>query len=163
MKVICSILTRVYNCVMSDFTCPLLINLLILMRRELPVLVCSPLVLWSKANHARDVRFRSKVGQIGLNGTNPGLFQIRFSPCSIQSGSDLSNLGPIWPTLEPNLPSLYQRNDHTLDKHRDLNIKDTIIMIFYKTVNQENRIHNWTPLNALHHLSISVYLDIDCD
>ena len=40
-----------------------------------------------------------------LKGTNPGLFQIRFQIWS-ENAQDLSHLGPIWPTLEPNLPSL---------------------------------------------------------
>ena len=50
------------------------------------------------------------------NGTNPGLFQIRFqciwrprAKCTeiwSEKAPDLSHLGPIWHTLEPNLPSL---------------------------------------------------------
>ena len=54
--------------------------------------------------------------RLAPNGTNPGLFQIRFQ-CIWRRGAkcteiwsekapDLSHLGPIWPALEPNLPSL---------------------------------------------------------
>ena len=67
----------------------------------------------------------SDAGMVGLdpkwfrlapNGTNPGLFQIRFqcilrprAKCTeiwSENTPDLSHLGPIWPTLEPKLPSL---------------------------------------------------------
>ena len=51
------------------------------------------------------------------NGTNLGLFQIRFqyiwldrAKCTEiwhEKAPDLSHLGPIWPTLEPNLLSLH--------------------------------------------------------
>ena len=54
--------------------------------------------------------------RLAPNGTNPGLFQIRFQ-CIWRRGAkcteiwsekapDLSHFEPIWPTLEPNLPSL---------------------------------------------------------
>ena len=65
-----------------------------------------------------------ETGMVGLapkwvrlapNGTNPGLFQIRFQciwrprvKCTeiwSEKAPDLSHLEPIWPTLEPNLPS----------------------------------------------------------
>ena len=54
--------------------------------------------------------------RLSPNGTNPGLFQIRFqciwrvgAKCTeiwSEKAPDLSHLGPIWPNLEPNLPSL---------------------------------------------------------
>ena len=48
-----------------------------------------------------------KWGRLAPKWTNPGLFQIRFQ--CIWRGEDLSHFGPIWPTLEPNLPSLKHR------------------------------------------------------
>ena len=54
--------------------------------------------------------------RLAPNGTNPGLFQIRFqciwrgcAKCTeiwSQKAPDLSHLGAIWTTLKPNLPSL---------------------------------------------------------
>ena len=49
----------------------------------------------SLSTHLRDGRFGSKVGQIGSKWDKSGVF--------FRSG----HLGPIWSTLEPNLPSLY--------------------------------------------------------
>ena len=57
------------------------------------------------------------------NGTNSGLYQIRFQ-CIWRRGAkctdiwsekalDLSHLGPIWPTLEPNLPSLNREKEYS--------------------------------------------------
>ena len=42
-------------------------------------------------------------------GTNPGLFKIYRAKCTeiwSEKVPDLSHLAPIWPSLEPNLPSL---------------------------------------------------------
>ena len=50
------------------------------------------------------------MGQIGPKWTNPGLFQIRS-----EKVPDLSHLGPIWPTLEANLPSLMCIPTHDAD------------------------------------------------
>ena len=62
----------------------------------------------------KDGRFGSKVGQIGLRiGQIWDFFRYDFSTSSqmywnlILKVPDLSNLGSIWPTLEPNLPSLH--------------------------------------------------------
>ena len=48
--------------------------------------------------------------RLATNGTNPGLFQIsRGAKCTefwSEKAPVLSHLGPIWTTLEPNLPSL---------------------------------------------------------
>ena len=62
--------------------------------------------------------------RLAQNGTNPGLFQIRFQ-CIWRPGAkcteiwsekspDLSHFGPIWPTLEPNLPSLTQSHPRSV-------------------------------------------------
>ena len=54
------------------------------------------MILW-----ARDGRFGSKVGQIGLQiGQIRGFFRLDFSAFG----------APIWPSLEPNLPSLPARD-----------------------------------------------------
>ena len=65
----------------------------------------------------RDGRFGSKVGQIGLKWDKSGTFSDQISVHLAQKSQmywnliwkvpDLSNLRPIWPTLEPNLSSLH--------------------------------------------------------
>ena len=55
------------------------------------------------------VALAPKCVRLAPNGTKPGLFQIRGAKCTeiwSEKAPDLSHLGPIWPTLEPNLPSL---------------------------------------------------------
>ena len=66
----------------------------------------------------KDCRFGSKVCQIGPKWDKSGAFSDQISvhlatgaKCSeiwSEKAPDLSHLGPIWPTLEPNLPSLAQ-------------------------------------------------------
>ena len=65
---------------------------------------------------SRDGRFGSKMGQIGPKWDKSGAFldQIsvhlaRGAKCTeiwSEKATDLSHLGPIWPTFEPNLPYL---------------------------------------------------------
>ena len=65
---------------------------------------------------SKDGRFAPKWVRLAPNGTHSGLFQVRFQciwrPCAkcteiwSEKATDLSHLGPIWPTLEPNLPTL---------------------------------------------------------
>ena len=69
-----------------------------------------------QADTVRDARFGPKVGQIGPKWDKSGAFKIRFqciwrsrAKCTeiwSEKAPDLSHLGPIWPTLEPNLPSV---------------------------------------------------------
>ena len=60
----------------------------------------------------RDGWFGSNWVRLAPNGTNPGLFQIIFQCIWRRGQSDLKKTricpiwGPIWPTLDPNLPSL---------------------------------------------------------
>ena len=73
-------------------------------------------LLYLSDSHSRDARFGYKVGQIGPKWDKSGDFQIRFqciwrprAKCIeiwSEKASDLPQLEPIWPTLEPNLPSL---------------------------------------------------------
>ena len=76
-----------------------------------------PISVLEVTNRCRDGRFGSKVGQDWTpNWTNPGLFQIRFQyiwldepnilKCDLKRSRICPTWGPIWPTLEPSLPSL---------------------------------------------------------
>ena len=71
------------------------------------------------ARYTRDGRFGSKLGQIGPKWDKSGSFSDQISvylarraKCTeiwSEKAPDFSHLGPIWPTLEPNLPSLWTR------------------------------------------------------
>ena len=73
------------------------------------------LVCWSQQNTGM-VGLAPKWVRLAPNGTNPGLFQIRFQYIWLDEPNvlkfDLKKFricpiwGPIWPTLESNLPSL---------------------------------------------------------
>ena len=68
--------------------------------------------------HPRDGRFSSKVGQIGHKWDKSGAFSheisVHLAPPRQMHWNlmDLSHLGPIWPTLEPNLLSLLGQMTH---------------------------------------------------
>ena len=72
--------------------------------------------IYPRRVRTRDGRFGSKVGQIGPIWDKSGAFSDQISVHLAQGrqmhwnmiwkAPDLSHFGPIWPTLEPNLPSL---------------------------------------------------------
>ena len=75
------------------------------------------------SGQSRDGRIGSKVGQIGRKWDKSGAFSYQISvhlapraKCTeiwSEKAPDLSHFGPIWPILEPNLPSLVCSSRHT--------------------------------------------------
>ena len=63
--------------------------------------VCQPI---------RDIRYGIKWFRLTPNGTNPGLFRVRFQKilAQIWKNPGVPLLGPIWPTFDPNLTALQQ-------------------------------------------------------